>query len=234
MELARKSVAEMIGTFWLVFAACGAAVMAAGVEGVGIGWFGVAAAFGLVLLTLAYTIGPISGCHVNPAVTIGLCVGKRFPAKEVVPYIVAQTIGAILGAALLYFIASGKAGFEAGGFASNGYGEHSPGGYPLVQVLALEVVATFMFVFIILGVTSKNATSAATGAAIGLALFTVHLVCIPVSNCSVNPARSLGPALFADAWALQQVWAFWAAPIAGGILAGVVWLLLEGCCEAKD
>ncbi len=233
MDLTRKLIAELIGTFWLVFAACGAAVMAAGVQDVGIGWFGVAAAFGLVLLSLAYSIGPISGCHVNPAVTVGLCVGKRFPAKDVVPYIVAQTIGAVIGAALLYFVANGKEGFAAGGFASNGYGEHSPGGYPLASVLAIEIIATFMFVFIILAVTRKTTSTAATGVAIGIALFTVHLVCIPVSNCSVNPARSLGPAIFADAWALQQVWAFWVAPIAGGILAGVVSLLLTGD-EAKE
>ena len=233
MDLTRKLIAELIGTFWLVFAACGAAVMAAGVQDVGIGWFGVAAAFGLVLLSLAYSIGPISGCHVNPAVTVGLCVGKRFPAKDVVPYIVAQTIGAVIGAALLYFVANGKEGFAAGGFASNGYGEHSPGGYPLASVLAIEIIATFMFVFIILAVTRKTTSTAATGVAIGIALFTVHLVCIPVSNCSVNPARSLGPAIFADAWALQQVWAFWVAPIIGGILAGVVSLLLTGD-DAKE
>lgn len=232
MNIAKRSIVELIGTFWLVFAACGSAVLAAGVADVGIGWLGVSAAFGIVLLSLAYAIGPISGCHVNPAVTIGLCVAKRFPAKEVVPYVVAQTIGAILGAALLLFVASGTADFEPGGFASNGYGDLSPGKYALPQVLAIEVIATFMFLMVILGATAKNATPAATGTAIGLALLTIHLVCIPVSNCSVNPARSLGPALFADTAALAQVWAFWVAPVVGAALAGIVWTVIGA--DAKE
>lgn len=227
MSLIRRSVAESIGTFWLVFGGCGSAVLAAAFPAVGIGFVGVALAFGLTVLTMAYTIGPISGCHLNPAVSIGLCVGKRFPARELPSYIIAQVIGGVVGAGVLYIIASGKAGFSlSGGFASNGYGEHSPGGYSLLACLVAEVVLTFMFLFIILGSTDKRAPHGFAPLAIGLGLTLIHLIGIPITNLSVNPARSTGPALFVGGWAIGQLWLFWVAPIAGAALAGICYTIL--------
>ncbi len=228
MTLGNKVSAEFVGTFWLVFGGCGSAVLAAGFPDVGIGFLGVALAFGLTVLTMAYAIGHISGCHLNPAVSVGLFVGKRFPASELVPYIIAQVLGGIAGAAVLYSIASGQDGFVAGGFASNGFGEHSPGGYSIYAVLTSEVVLTFMFLFIILGATDKRAPAALAPVAIGLGLTLIHLIGIPVDNLSVNPARSTGTALFADAWALQQLWLFWVAPVIGGAIAGIVYPLVAG------
>ncbi len=228
MTLGNKVAAEFVGTFWLVFGGCGSAVLAAGFPDVGIGFLGVALAFGLTVLTMAYAIGHISGCHLNPAVSVGLFVGKRFPASELVPYIIAQVLGGIAGAAVLYSIASGQDGFVAGGFASNGFGEHSPGGYSIYAVLTSEVVLTFMFLFIILGATDKRAPAALAPVAIGLGLTLIHLIGIPVDNLSVNPARSTGTALFADAWALQQLWLFWVAPVIGGAIAGIVYPLVAG------
>ena len=228
MSLGNKVAAEFVGTFWLVFGGCGSAVLAAGFPDFGIGFLGVALAFGLTLLTMAYAIGHISGCHINPAVSVGLFVGKRFPASELVPYIIAQVLGGIVGAAVLYFIASGQDGFQAGGFASNGFGEHSPGGYSMAAVLTSEIVLTFMFLFIILGATDKRAPAALAPVAIGLGLTLIHLIGIPVDNLSVNPARSTATALFADDWALQQLWLFWVAPIIGGAIAGVVYPLVAG------
>ncbi|HTR35517.1 MAG TPA: aquaporin Z [Bryobacteraceae bacterium] len=226
MSLSRRSVAEFIGTFWLVFGGCGAAVLAAAFPGLGIGFVGVALAFGLTLLTMAFAIGHISGCHINPAVTVGLVVGKRFPLSELPAYVIAQVLGGLAGSAVLYFIASGKAGFSlAGGFASNGYGEHSPGGYALSACLAAEVVLTFMFLMIILGATDKRAPQGFAPIAIGLGLTLIHLIGIPVTNTSVNPARSTGPAIFVGGWALQQLWLFWVAPIVGAALGGVVYAL---------
>ncbi len=227
MSLSNRLGAECIGTFWLVFGGCGSAVLAAAYPGLGIGFAGVSLAFGLTVLTMAYAIGHISGCHLNPAVTVGLAVGRRFPWSEVVPYIIAQVIGGVIGAGVLYLIASGKTGFVAGGFASNGYGEHSPGGYALSSALLAEVVLTFMFLMIILGATDSRAPAGFAPIAIGLALTLIHLIGIPVTNLSVNPARSTGPAIFADAWALQQLWAFWAAPIVGAIIAGVVYPIVS-------
>lgn len=224
MTLGKKLIAEFIGTFWLVLAGCGSAVLAATFPQTGIGFVGVAIAFGLTLLTMVYAIGRISGCHINPAVSFGLWAGGRFSGKDLIPYIIAQVAGAIAASALLYLIASGKAGFDlAGGFASNGYGEHSPGGYSLLACLATEAVMTFMFIFIILGATDKLAPSGFAGIAIGLALTLVHLFSIPVTNASVNPARSTGPALFVGGWAVSQLWLFWVAPIIGAILAGVIY-----------
>jgi aquaporin Z len=224
MSLQKKLTAEFIGTFWLVFGGCGSAVLAAAFPKVGIGLLGVAFAFGLTVLTMAYAIGHISGCHLNPAVSVGLCVGKRFPVSELLPYIVAQVLGAIGGAAVLYVIASGTSGFSlSGGFAANGYGEHSPGNYSLMAALVAEVVLTFMFLIIILGSTDKRAPQGFAPIAIGLGLTLIHLIGIPVTNLSVNPARSTGPALFVGGWALAQLWAFWIAPILGAILAGVVY-----------
>ena len=224
MSLQKKLTAEFIGTFWLVFGGCGSAVLAAAFPKVGIGLLGVAFAFGLTVLTMAYAIGHISGCHLNPAVSIGLCVGKRFPASELLPYIVAQVLGAIAGAGVLYVIASGASGFSlSGGFAANGYGEHSPGNYSMVAALVAEVVLTFMFLIIILGSTDKRAPQGFAPIAIGLGLTLIHLIGIPVTNLSVNPARSTGPAIFVGGWALAQLWAFWIAPILGAILAGVVY-----------
>jgi len=220
--------AEFIGTFWLVFGGCGSAVLAAAFPGLGIGFVGVALAFGLTVLTMAYAIGHISGCHLNPAVSFGLWAGKRFAGKDLLPYIIAQVLGAIAAAAVLYVIATGKAGFELGGFASNGYGEHSPGGYSMLAALVAEVVLTFMFLFIILGATDERAPKGFGPIAIGLALTLIHLISIPVTNTSVNPARSTGPALFAGGWALSQLWLFWVAPIVGGILAGFVYPLVAG------
>ena len=224
MSLSKRSVAEFIGTFWLVFGGCGSAVLAAAFPGLGIGFAGVALAFGLTVLTMAYAIGHISGCHLNPAVSVGLVVGKRFPASELLPYVVAQVLGAIAGSAVLYFIASGKEGFSlAGGFASNGFGAHSPGGYAMGACLAAEVVLTCMFLMIILGATDTRAPKGFAPIAIGLGLTLIHLIGIPVTNTSVNPARSTGPALFVGGWALEQLWLFWLAPIVGAALAGAVY-----------
>lgn len=228
MLLSKKLTAEFIGTFWLVLGGCGSAVLAAGYPEVGIGWAGVSLAFGLTVLTMVYAIGHISGCHLNPAVSIGLWAGGRFPAKELVPYIVVQVIGAIAGAGVLYLIASGQAGFDlSGGFASNGYGEHSPAGYSMAAGFITEVVMTFMFLVIILGATHKLAPAGFAGIAIGLGLTLIHLISIPVTNTSVNPARSTGPALFVGDWALSQLWLFWVAPILGALIAGFVyrWLV---------
>jgi aquaporin Z len=226
----KKYVAEGIGTFWLTFGGCGSAVIAAGFPNVGIGLMGVAFAFGLTLLTMAYAIGHISGCHINPAVTVGLAAGGRFPASQVVPYIVAQVVGGIIAAALLYVIARGAPGFDvAKGFAANGYGEHSPGHYTMAAAFLTEVVMTMMFLFIIMGATHGRAPAGFAPIAIGLGLTLIHLVSIPVTNTSVNPARSTGPALFAGAWALQQLWLFWLAPLIGGVLGGTLyrWLSAE-------
>ncbi len=221
MSLSKRAVAEFFGTFWLVFGGCGAAVLAAAFPQLGIGFAGVALAFGLTVLTMAFAIGHISGCHLNPAVSAGLVVGKRFPASEFLPYVVAQVLGGMAGAGTLYVIASGKSGFDvSGGFASNGYGAHSPGGYPLLSCLVAEVVLTFFFLMIIMGSTDKRAPAGFAPIAIGLGLTLIHLIGIPVTNLSVNPARSTGPAVFVGGWALSQLWLFWLAPIVGGVLAG--------------
>jgi aquaporin Z len=229
-----KLSAEFIGTLWLVLGGCGAAVLAAGFPEVGIGLLGVSFAFGLTVLTGAYSLGPISGGHFNPAVSVGLWAGGRFPAAMLLPYIVAQVVGAVAGAGVLYLIASGRADFSlAGGFASNGFAEHSPGGYSLTASLVSEIVMTFMFLIVILGATHKRAPVGFAGLAIGLALTLIHLISIPVTNTSVNPARSTGPALFVGGWALQQLWLFWVAPIVGATLAGLVYKgILEGVEEA--
>ncbi len=224
MPLSKKLAAEFFGTFWLVLGGCGSAVLAAAFPNVGIGLLGVAFAFGLTVLTMAFAIGHISGCHLNPAVSVGLWAGGRFPAGEVVPYIIAQVIGAIAGAGILYLIASGKAGFDlAGGFASNGYAEHSPGHYSLTASIVSEVVMSFMFLFVIMGATDDRAPKGLAPIAIGLCLTLIHLISIPVTNTSVNPARSTGPALFVGGWALQQLWLFWVAPLIGGGLGGIVY-----------
>src|SRR5579885_3480500 len=216
--------AEFIGTFWLVLGGCGSAVLAAGFPNLGIGFVGVALAFGLTVLTMAFAIGHISGCHLNPAVSVGLWAGGRFEAGKVLPYVVVQVLGGILAAAVLYLIASGKAGFSlAGGFASNGYGEHSPGGYSLAACLIDEVVMTFMFLIIILGATDVRAPKGFGPIAIGLGLTLIHLVGIPITNTSVNPARSTSQALFVQGWALAQLWMFWLAPILGAVLAGLIY-----------
>ena len=221
--MASKLTAEFIGTFWLVLGGCGSAVLAAAFPGVGIGLLGVSLAFGLTVVTGAYALGPISGGHFNPAVSVGLCVGGRFPAGQLFPYIVAQVLGGIVGAGVLYLIASGRADFSlAAGFASNGYAAHSPGGYSLTAGLVAEVVMTFMFLIVILGTTHKRAPVGFAGLAIGFALVLIHLISIPVTNTSVNPARSTATALFVGDWALQQLWLFWLAPIVGAALAGVV------------
>lgn len=222
----KKLLAEFIGTFWLVLGGCGSAVLAAGFPELGIGFVGVSIAFGLTVLTMAYAIGHISGCHLNPAVTVGLWVGGRFAAKDVFPYIISQVLGGIAGAGILYLIASGKPGFELGGFAANGYGDHSPGGFSMQSALITEVVMTFMFLIIILGVTHKNASSGFAGMAIGLGLTLIHLISIPVTNTSVNPARSTSQAIFVQGWAFEQLWLFWVAPIAGAIIAGAVYSYL--------
>jgi aquaporin Z len=227
----KKFGAEFVGTFWLVLGGCGSAVLAAAFPNVGIGLLGVSLAFGLTVLTMAFAIGHISGCHLNPAVSIGLWAGGRFPAKEIIPYIVAQVLGAILAGAVLFIIASGKTGFTvAAGFASNGYGAHSPGGYSLVAALVTEIVMTLMFLIIILGATDRRAPQGFAPIAIGLALTLIHLISIPVTNTSVNPARSTGVAVFVGNWALAQLWLFWVAPIVGGILGGLVyrWLGRKG------
>ena len=232
MKMANRCAAELIGTFWLVFGGCGSAVLAAGFPNLGIGFLGVALAFGLTVLTMAYAIGHISGCHLNPAVSIGLSAGGRFPASELGPYIIAQLAGAVAAAAVLYLIASGKAGFSlAGGFASNGYGAHSPGGYSMFAALVAEIVLTFMFLLIILGSTDRRAPQGFAPLAIGLGLTLIHLISIPVTNTSVNPARSTGPALFVGDWALSQLWLFWVAPIIGAVLAGLVYRWLGGESE---
>lgn len=217
-----------MGTFWLVFAGIGSAITAAAFPNLGIGFIGVALAVGLTVMTMAFAIGHISGCHLNPAVSIGLWTGKRFPASELVPYIIAQILGAIAGAGLLYVIASGTAKFSLGGFASNGYAEHSPGGYSLMAVFLTEFIMTFMFLMIILGSTDKRAPQGFAPIAIGLGLTLIHLMSIPVTNTSVNPARSTATALFAGGWALSQLWVFWVAPIIGAALAGFVYRALAG------
>lgn len=223
----KKLVAEFIGTAWLVLGGCGSAVLAAAYPELGIGFAGVAIAFGLTVVTMAYAIGHISGCHLNPAVSIGLWIGGRFDKKELLPYIGAQVLGGIGGAGILYLIASGKTGFEIGGFAANGYGEHSPDGYSMLAALVSEVVMTFMFLMVILGATHSKAPNGFAGLAIGLALTLIHLITIPVTNTSVNPARSTSQAIFVGDWALDQLWLFWAAPIAGAILAGLVYKIIS-------
>lgn len=231
MSIGKRAAAEFFGTFWLVFGGCGSALFAAafptgepGPSHLGIGFLGVAFAFGLTLLTMAFTIGPISGCHINPAVSVGLWVGKRFPASDLLPYVIAQVAGGIVAASVLYVIASGKEGFtSAAGFASNGYGAHSPGGYSLLSCLVAEVVLTMFFLLIILGSTDKRAPLGFAPIPIGLGLTLIHLVSIPITNTSVNPARSTGPALFAGGWALAQLWLFWVAPILGAVIAGIVY-----------
>ena len=232
-SLTRRVAAEFVGTFWLVFGGCGSAVLAAQFQAssgpsVNIGFVGVAFAFGLTVLTMAYAIGHVSGCHLNPAVSIGLWAGKRFPAADLLPYIVLQVMGAIAGAAALYIIADGKAGFIVGGFASNGYGDHSPGGYTLLACFVAEFILTFMFLMIILGSTDSRAPSGFAPIAIGLGLTLIHLISIPVTNTSVNPARSTGPAVFAGGWALVQLWLFWVAPILGAVIAGFVYPKIAG------
>jgi len=219
----KKLVAEFIGTLWLVLGGCGSAVLAAAYPQLGIGFAGVAIAFGLTVVTMAYAIGHISGCHLNPAVSIGLWAGGRFDKKELLPYIAAQILGAIAGAGILYVIATGKAGFEIGGFASNGYGEHSPGGYSMLAALVTEIVMTFMFLIVILGATHSKAPKGFAGLAIGLSLTLIHLISIPVTNTSVNPARSISQAIFAGGWAIEQLWLFIVAPVVGAILAGIVY-----------
>lgn len=233
MPLSKRALAECIGTFWLVFGGCGSAVLAAAFPNVGIGLLGVSLAFGLTVLTMAYTIGHVSGCHLNPAVSVGLVVAKRFPGSELLAYVAAQVTGGILAAGVLYVIASGKAGFDlAGGFASNGYAAHSPGGYSLVACLTAEVVLTMMFLLIILGSTDKRAPQGFAPIAIGLGLTLIHLIGIPVTNLSVNPARSTGPAVFVGGWALEQLWLFWLAPIVGAAIAGVLYPAALGETEA--
>ncbi len=220
----RKYGAEFFGTFWLVLGGCGSAVLAAGFPEVGIGLLGVSLAFGLTVLTMAYAIGHISGCHLNPAVSVGLWAGGRFPASQLLPYIVAQVLGGIAAGGVLFVIASGKAGFEASaGFAANGYGLHSPGGYSLLAAFMTEVVMTLMFLLIILGATDKRAPQGFAPIAIGLGLTLIHLISIPVTNTSVNPARSLGVAVFAGGWAIEQLWLFWAAPVIGAVLGALVY-----------
>ena len=227
MSIGRRASVEFVGTFWLVFGGCGSAVIAAAFPGVGIGLLGVALAFGLTVLTMAYAIGHISGCHLNPAVSVGLWAGQRFPGKDIVPYVAAQILGAIAGAAVLYVIASGKEGFSlSNGFAANGFGAHSPGGYSLAAGLVSEVVLTAMFLFIILGATDGRAPKGFAPIAIGLGLTLIHLIGIPVTNVSVNPARSTGPALFVGGWALAQLWLFWLAPLAGALLSGLAYRML--------
>ncbi len=229
MGLTKRASAEFLGTFWLVFGGCGSAVLAAAFPSLGIGFVGVSFAFGLTVLTMAYGIGHISGCHLNPAVSIGLAVGGRFSWGDLLPYIVAQVAGAVAGAGVLYVIASGRAGFDlSGGFASNGYGSHSPGGYSLMAAFVAEAVLTFMFLIIIQGSTDRRAPAGFAPIAIGLGLTLIHLISIPVTNTSVNPARSTGPAIFVGGWALTQLWMFWVAPILGAAVAGVAYPRLAG------
>ncbi|PMG43130.1 aquaporin Z [Shewanella sp. 10N.286.52.B9] len=228
MSISQKMFAEFLGTLWLVLGGCGSAVLAAAFPEVGIGLLGVSLAFGLTVLTMAFAIAHISGCHLNPAVSFGLWAGGRFPASELAPYIIAQVAGGIAGAGILYLIATGQDGFSlAGGFASNGFGEHSPGGYSLTAVLITEVVMTLFFLLIILGATDSRAPAGFAPIAIGLGLTLIHLISIPVSNTSVNPARSTGPALFVGDWAVSQLWLFWLAPIAGAIIAGLIYRFFE-------
>lgn len=228
-SIMKKYTAEFVGTFWLVLGGCGSAVLAAGVPDVGIGWLGVSLAFGLTVLTMAFAIGHISGCHLNPAVSIGLCVGGRFPASQLGPYIVSQVLGGIAAGGVLYLIASGQETFSLdSGFASNGYGEHSPGGYSLTAGLVTEIVMTAMFLVIILGATDKRAPAGLAPIAIGLGLTLIHLISIPVTNTSVNPARSTGVAVFAGGWALSQLWLFWVAPIIGGVIGASVYRFIGG------
>lgn len=234
MDLSKRCAAEFLGTFWLVFGGCGSAVLAASFPEVGIGLLGVSFAFGLTVLTMAYAIGHISGCHLNPAVSIGLVAGGRFKTAELAPYIIAQVVGGIVGAGALYLIASGKADFKlADGFASNGYGEHSPGGYSLLAGFVAEFILTFMFLLIILGATDKRAPQGFAPIAIGLGLTLIHLIGIPVTNLSVNPARSTGTAIFVGGWALTQLWLFWIAPIAGAAVAGAVHRQLFSASDEK-
>lgn len=230
----KKYVAESFGTFWLVLGGCGSAVLAAAFPNVGIGLLGVSLAFGLTVLTMAYAIGHISGCHLNPAVSVGLWMGGRFPAKQLLPYIVAQVIGAVIAGGVLYLIASGKAGFDvSAGFASNGYGEHSPGGYSLLSALITEVVMTMMFLLVILGATDTRAPQGLAPVAIGLCLTLIHLISIPVTNTSVNPARSLGVAVYVGDWALAQLWLFWLAPIIGAVLGAVIYRFIGSAEEPE-
>ncbi len=232
MPLSRRAIAEFIGTFWLVFGGCGTVVISAAFPNLGVGFLGVAFAFGLTLLTMAFTIGHISGCHINPAVSVGMAVARRLPVSELWAYVIAQVAAAIVAMAVLYVIASGKAGFDlAGGFAANGYAAHSPGGYPLLSCLVAEIVLTFMFLMVILGATDRRAPQGFAPIAIGLCLTLIHLIDIPITNASVNPARSTGPALFVGGWALQQLWLFWVAPIAGAALAGIVYPAVFGEAE---
>jgi aquaporin Z len=229
MDMSKRAGAEFIGTFWLVLGGCGSAVLAAGVPGLGIGFHGVALAFGLTVLTMAFAVGHISGAHFNPAVSVGLWAGGRFPAKDLVPYIVAQVLGGVAAAAVLYLIASGKSGFDlAGGFAANGYGAHSPGGYSLTAALVCEIVMTAAFLVVIMGATDARAPKGFAPIAIGLALTLIHLISIPVTNTSVNPARSTSQALFVGDWALGQLWLFWVAPIIGAIVGAVIYKAIAG------
>jgi aquaporin Z len=224
----KKYIAELIGTFWLVLGGCGSAVLAAAFPDVGIGLLGVSLAFGLTVMTMAFTIGHISGCHLNPAVSVGLCIGGRFSSKELLPYIISQVIGAIAAGGVLYLIASGQEGFKlSAGFASNGFAEHSPGKYTMVAALVTEVVMTMMFLFIILGSTSKRAPQGFAPIAIGLGLTLIHLISIPVTNTSVNPARSTGVAVFVGDWAVSQLWLFWVAPIVGAVIGAVIWRVVD-------
>jgi aquaporin Z len=232
MPMSKRVMAEFLGTFWLVFGGCGSAVLAAAFPNVGIGLLGVSFAFGLTVLTMAYAIGHISGCHLNPAVSVGLVTAKRFPASDLLGYVLAQVAGGISAAAVLFVIASGKAGFDlAGGFASNGYGANSPGGYTMVACLVAEVVLTFMFLMIILGATDRRAPQGFAPIAIGLGLTLIHLIGIPVTNLSVNPARSTGPAVFVGGWAIEQLWLFWVAPIVGAVIAGLAYPAIAGEAE---
>jgi len=234
MSMTQRTTAEFVGTFWLVFGGCGSAVISAAFPNVGIGLLGVAFAFGLTVLTMAYAIGHISGCHLNPAVSVGLVVGGRFPSSDLLPYVIAQVLGGIAGAGVLYLIASGAPGFDiAGGLASNGYGEYSPGGYSMGSAFVTEVVLTFMFLVIILGSTHGKAPTGFAGIAIGLGLTLIHLIGIPVTNLSVNPARSTGPAIYVGGWALAQLWLFWVAPIIGAALAGGFYNFIGGRSDAK-
>ena len=233
MTTIQRGLAELIGTFWLVFGGCGAAVLACNFPASGIGFAGVALAFGLTVLTMAYTIGHISGCHLNPAVTLGLWAGGRFPGKDIPLYVIAQVLGAVIAAFLLYFIASGQAGWEAGGFAANGFGEHSPGHYSLVAGVTTEIVMTCFFLIVIMGATDSRAPAGFAPIAIGLALTLIHLVSIPVTNTSVNPARSTGQALVVGGWAIEQLWVFWVAPLIGGILGGVIYKTLGADATAR-
>ena len=229
MPIGKRAMAELFGTFWLVFGGCGAAIFAAAFPSLGIGFAGVALAFGLTVLTMVYAVGHISGGHFNPAVSLGLVVGKRFPASDLLPYIIAQVVGAIAAAGVLFVIASGKAGFDVhAGFASNGYGAHSPGGYSALAAFVAEVVLTAFFLIVIMGATDDRAPKGFAGLAIGLCLTLIHLVCIPITNTSVNPARSTGPAIFAGGWAISQLWMFWVAPLIGGALGGGIYVALLG------